>query len=398
MAQLEQEHENLRAAIFWLFEQARGGKEQSKHQAELAMRLCTALSWFWSIRGYIREGQDFLDQALAFRESVSAPVRARASHAAAELAFLLDDVVRTESLSRESLQLLRELGNKAGMADALWLLATSSWAMGEYTLALPQLEEAVSLYQEMGDNWKHGRGLSQLARIKTVQGEYEQAQELLDQSLALYRALGDKERIGWVLYLQARLLFLSGHDIVTASRLTEQSLTVLQEINTPWFRAYSLVLLGQIALQQGDKVQARDLFEESRSAFKDAGDQAGMAEALMGLASVAMMQNDFAQAHDLYQESFLILQRIHYKEVIPSCLEGLAAVVAEQGELAWASHLWGAAEALREAIGTPIPSVYRLSHEQAVAKVRAQMSNETFIKAWNEGHATTPEKAITRES
>jgi predicted ATPase len=96
MARLEQEHENLRAALFWLLTQAQGGSEQSTQQAEHALRLCTALSWFWYIRGYIREGQTFMEQALALRESVAAPVRARALYTAADLAFYLEDLQRTE--------------------------------------------------------------------------------------------------------------------------------------------------------------------------------------------------------------------------------------------------------------------------------------------------------------
>src|SRR6266702_3925513 len=237
LARLEQEHENLRAAIFWLLAQARMGSEQSTQQAERALRLCTALSWFWSIRGYIREGQNFLEQALALRESVAVPVRASALYTAADLAFLLDNLERTEKLGSESLHLFRELGDKVGIADALFLLGTSAWARGRYTLARPQLEEAASLYQEMGENWKRGRCFTQLARISTVQGEYDQAQGLLEQSLSLYRAMGDKERLGWVLYLQARLLFLSGRDSAAARSLTAQSLTLLQEIDNPWERA-----------------------------------------------------------------------------------------------------------------------------------------------------------------
>ncbi len=251
MTRLEQEHENLRAALGWLLAQARGGGEQNKQQAERALRFCTALSWFWSIRGYSREGQYFLDHALALGESVSAPVKAGAFYTAAELAFLLDDLARTERLSRESLHLFRELGNQAGMADALLLQGTSAWARGQYTLARSQLEEAATLYQKMGEHWKRGRCLTQLARISTLQGEYDEARGLLEHSLALYRTLGDKERIGWVLYLQGRLLFLSRHDPAAACSLTEQSLTLLQEINNPWERAYPLVLLGQLTLQQG---------------------------------------------------------------------------------------------------------------------------------------------------
>ena len=395
LARLELEHENLRAALYWLLAQARGGSEQSKQQAERILSFCTALSWFWSIRGYGREGQNFLEQALALREGVGVPVKARALYTAADLAFLLDDTERTEKLGSESLHLFKELGDKAGMADGLFLLGTNAWAKGRYTLARPQLEEAASLYQEMEERWKRGRCLTQLARVSTMQGEYEQAQELLEQSQAIYRALGDKERLGWVLYLLARLLFLSGRDIAAASNITEQSFTLLQEIDNPWERAYPLVLFGQITLQHDNYAQARALFEESRNSFNEVGDQAGMAEALIGLASVATMQGDFVATRDLYQESFLILQRIQYKELISPCVEGLATLAAEQGELVWAAHLWGAAEALREAIGTPIPPVYRPGLAKAVAKARAQIGNEAFGRAWAEGRTMTPEQALS---
>ncbi len=395
-ARLEQEHENLRAALFWLLAQARIGSERSKQQAEQALRFCNALSWFWSIRGYIREGQDFLEQALALGESVSAPLKAKAFYAAAYLAFLTDDLERTEKLGGQSLTLFRELGDKAGVADDLMILGSSAWARAQYMQARPQLEEAAALYQEMREQWKYGRCLTQLARISTMQGEYDQAQRLLVQSLELYQALDDKERLSWVLYLLARLLFLSGRDILAARSLIGQSLTLSQENNSLWERAYSLILLGQFTLQQGEPTQAQVLFEESKSLLKEVEDSGGMSEAMMGLASVATRQGEFVAAADLYQEIFSILQRIQDQELIPPCLEGWATVVAEQGELVWAAHLWGAAEALREAIGTPVPPVYRLDYERIVAKVRAQLGDKAFARAWDEGRSMMPEQARTR--
>src|SRR5436309_7027862 len=59
-------------------------------------------------------------------------------------------------------------------------------------------------------------------------------------------------------------------------------------------------------------------------------------------------------------------------------LEGLASVVAVQGELAWATHLWGTAEALREAIGAPLQPIERADYEQAVATARDHLGVETF--------------------
>jgi predicted ATPase len=396
MARLEQEHENLRAALFWLLAQARIGSEQSKQQAKQAIRFSNALSWFWTIRGYIREGQDLLEQALALGESVSGSMKAKAFYAAAHLAFLTDDVERTEKLGRQSLTLFRELGDKAGMADALTILGSNAWARAQYMQARPQLEEAAALYQEMWEHWKHGRCLTQLARISTVQGEYDQTQRLLEQSLALYQALDDKERLSWVFYLQARLLFLSGRDTLAARGLIGQSLTLSEESNSFWERAYSLALLGQLTLQQGEPAQAQVLFEESKSLLKQVGDAGGMSEAMMGLASVATRQGNFVAASDLYQEIFSILERIQDQELLPPCLEGLATVVAEQGELVWAAQLWGAAEAQREAIGTPIPPVYRLDYERVVAKARAQAGDGAFARAWDQGRTMILEQARTR--
>ncbi len=73
-------------------------------------------------------------------------------------------------------------------------------------------------------------------------------------------------------------LLLSGRDTAAAS-ITEQSLTLLREIDDHWKRAYPLIVLGQIKLQRNELIQAHDLFEESRITFKEVGDQAGMAVA-----------------------------------------------------------------------------------------------------------------------
>src|SRR5207248_10101268 len=72
----------------------RRSSDLNKQQAERALRFCTALSWFWAIRGYLREGQHFLEQALALREKVSVPMRARVLYTAADLGWILDDLDR----------------------------------------------------------------------------------------------------------------------------------------------------------------------------------------------------------------------------------------------------------------------------------------------------------------
>src|SRR5439155_6207823 len=67
---LEREHDNFRGALEW----AVGHLE-----LEAAMRLCTALGWFWWLRGYLREANQWLTAALAAaHQRAAVPLRVRA--------------------------------------------------------------------------------------------------------------------------------------------------------------------------------------------------------------------------------------------------------------------------------------------------------------------------------
>ncbi|MEO6891702.1 MAG: adenylate/guanylate cyclase domain-containing protein, partial [Ktedonobacteraceae bacterium] len=78
LGRLEQEHDNMRAAMQWSLEQT--GSER-----EIALRLGAALRSFWYTRGYFSEGLDFLERALVQSGEVAAPVRAVALYSAARL-------------------------------------------------------------------------------------------------------------------------------------------------------------------------------------------------------------------------------------------------------------------------------------------------------------------------
>jgi predicted ATPase/class 3 adenylate cyclase len=392
-ARLKQEHENLRAALTMLLEQAR--VQAGPWQAERVLRLCAALYEFWSHHGYPREGLNFLEQALARRSGVGVTVLARALYAAAELAYILDDLERAEALCSESLALSRELNDRAGMANSLWMLGAAASARGQYASAHSQLEGAAVLFQEIGDSWKRGRCLTELSRIATEQGQYEQARTLLEESLKLYQALGDQLRLGWVRYLLASTLFVSQQDLPRARNLAEQSLMLYREVGDAWRSAYPLGVLGQIHLVQGEQALAREQLEESVAVFKEVGDRAGIIDPLMGLAHVAVAQDDLTTALHRNQECLAMLHELGYQEYFPACLEGVGAVLARQGMPLQAVGLWGTAEALRQAIGTPMHPVYHADYEQAVAAARTALGEEAFATAWAEGRTTPLEQFIT---
>jgi len=401
VSQLEREQENLRAALSFLLEQARTqtGLPEGERQVERALRLCVALSWFWHVRGYGREGLRYLMQALAERAGVGAALRARALYEAAELAFIYARHMPLERLAEESLALYQELGDPVGMAHSLSRLGGIDRIRSQFVLAQACLEEAATRFQALGNHWRQGQCFTEWARAATEQGRYEQAHALLSESLVLYQALGDQQRLGWVRYLLARLLFVWQQDQALARALAEQSLAHFRERGDTPYSVYPLGLLGLMHLEQGELEAARPLLEESLAIGKQTGVETDAIELCLGLARLLALQGDVAAARRLYQEGLTLLFECNvYQEAVAASLEGLAALEARQGAQSLAARLWGAAEALREAIGAPIHPVHRASYEQALALTRAEIGERAFRTAWAEGRSLTPEQVLaTRE-
>ena len=394
-AQMELEHENQRAALSWLLERAAmgAGREGENEWAELAMRLCSALYWFWNIHGYYREGRSFLERALALREGVTASVQVKVLYAASVLAITQDDFERAEELCRESLALARELGDASSKAAALLQLGFVAWARCKYAESRDQLEEAVALFQELGDTWNRARSLAYLARVNATQGVYDRARALAEQSLDLSRALANKGRIAIALYELARVRFLAQDDINQAQALAEQSLALFRELGDTQYIAVLLSLLGEMRLRQGEQGRASELLEESVATFKDLGDRWSTAEALLAFARAAASQGEFAAARARYLESLAIAREIDARNHIASVLEG-GAMAAAQGEPVGAARLWGAAQALRAVIGAPLPPVYRADYARALTTIRTHLGEAAFATALDEGGDMALEQAL----
>src|SRR5205807_3394915 len=153
---------------------------------------------------------------------------------------------------------------------------------------------------------------------------------------------------------------------------------------------------GKVALSQGDVFTARSQLEKSLALYREMGDRQRIGQSLSALAKVMVVQGDYTTARALYEES-LVLARVGQKLNIASGLEGLASMVALQGEPTWAARLWGAADALRNAMGAPMATVERPDYEQAVATARLKLGEKVFAAAWAEGRNMSPEQALSAQ-
>jgi DNA-binding CsgD family transcriptional regulator len=190
------------------------------------------------------------------------------------------------------------------------------------------------------------------------------------------------------------MLFVSQHDAAMVRSLLEESLALFREIGDKWGVASASMFLGQVALQQGDVNTAHSLAKESVRLCREVGHRWVTSQSLAIFAKVAVVQHDRATAQVLYQESLNLAREVGDKVLIASGLEGLAGGVATQGELVWTTRLWGAAAALRDTIGAPMPPIERAGYEQATAAVRMHLGEKAFASAWAEGRMLTPEQVL----
>ena len=93
----------------------------------------------------------------------------------------------------------------------------------------------------------------------------------------------------------------------------------------------------------------------------------------------------------------MLASRADDKLNIASGLEGLASVVAAQGAYTWAARLWGAAEALRESIGAPLPAVECPAYERALAAACLHLGKSGFARTWAKGRSMAAEDALRSE-
>ena len=398
LGQLEREHDNLRAALSWSLEQAGDeGVREDERRMEIALRFGGALRGFWRVHGQINEGRNFLERALAAREGSAAFVQAKALIAAATLAYIQGDYERAETLCKESLGLYRELEDMSGIAHSLHELGLVSSTRGDTATARSLLVESLALAREVDDEQLVAWALFHHGQVESNQGEYARARALFEESLALHRRRQNKRLIAQTLSHLAQVLLVSQSDQANVPSLLEECLAVSGEIGFKEGIAASCWLSGQVALGQRDLVTARALAEKSVVLYKEMGYRHGTAESLSALGKVLAAQGDYAAAHALYEESLAISAELGEKWVIAMSLVGLGEVVAAQRQLAWAAQLWGAAEALRDAIDVPIPPAERADYERSLSAARVHLGERAFAAAWSQGRAMTPDQALAAQ-
>jgi predicted ATPase/DNA-binding CsgD family transcriptional regulator len=305
LAQLDREHDNLRAALGWAIEDGRwtvdggrwtkSGRPSTVHRppssSHPALRLSGALVWFWYFRGHLSEGRGWLERALALSDpSERTMPRAKALSAAGVLAFLQSDLAAARSRLEESLDIWRELRDLRGTAFALTFLGRTLSRSGDpQGRALGR--ESVAIFRKLGDRWGLALSLDFLGELAREEADDLRAGSLHDESLALYRELGHRWGVALELSHFAQVALQRG-DFAAARARLEESLGIQREVGDKWMLAWTLRNLGDVLARLGEHPEARRLLDESLQLFNQVGDSEGKQSAHDVLSRLQALENE----------------------------------------------------------------------------------------------------------
>ena len=343
---LEQEHDNLRAALAWC--------AQNEDGAEAGLRMSGALHRYWSTRGHLSEGREHLTRALAVQESDST------SHA---------------------------------RAGALIGLGRLSWFQGDYPLAQRSFEDALSLYRTRGEKRGAAYALLNLGNVACNQGSFSAAESYNTECLQLYREVGDRFGIANAVGNLGNVASDQG-DYDTARPLYEEGLKLQIELDNKIGIAAATYNLGVCELYQRNDSRAQALFEEGLRLFRDLQHRSGAGSALDNLGILALRRGDVEAARALFEECLRLRMEIGDKKGAVHGLEEMAAVCAAQSDPRRAARLWGAAKAFRESIGIAESSGEHEDQAAQLDRLRTAMGDGPFAAAMKEGRSLSLEDAV----
>jgi predicted ATPase/DNA-binding SARP family transcriptional activator len=288
LERVESEHDNLRTALAWALESGKSDR---------ALQLAGALAYFWELRGYVSEGQRWLDDALALtqrQQSGKAAVgetragqalRARALYAVGMFRFfMLSDLAAARRMVEEGLRLWRELGDKWWTAKALALVGLMLAFEGDIQTVRARQEEGVALAREIADPWLLAVCLIRLG--DSLKGtDAAAARLLLEEGVAIARSAGDKSVLSDGLRELGPLYFLEG-DFTAAARVTEEALAEARAIGSTMYVFLALCQLVFVSCLQNDPAKAKGYCYELWALGRETGSQmaAGFALWAFGMA------------------------------------------------------------------------------------------------------------------
>ncbi len=161
---LVEEQDNLRDALDWAL------ASTVREARTIAVRLATALGWYWYTNGRAREGRERIEAAIGDGTGLEAPARAHALHALGVLEQQQGGNEEAIAAFKASLEVWRSLSDDTGIARELNSLGVTRWAQGDCDRARVLLHESVAVARAAQNEQRVAAALSNLGILDLTIG------------------------------------------------------------------------------------------------------------------------------------------------------------------------------------------------------------------------------------
>jgi tetratricopeptide (TPR) repeat protein len=259
---------------------------------------------------------------------------------------------------------------------------------GEFPLAVRFYEAALAISRALADNRTTQSVLHGLSSALFMSGDKQRAHALAQERQILCQDLGEEmisDARGGVAFT---LMGLGDNTLWVA--LLEERLILCRQSGDRHGIAGALHFLGMAYSRPGDWSKARAFFEESMDINRELGGPDDLRLSQIHLAHVALAEGLADEAETLLTESLTVCRRRGEKRLVVECLHGLAEAAEAQGEWKRSAQLFGAAQALQEAIGF----AFWRGYDDHFEALRRELGTAALTAAWKSGRAIAWQEAV----
>ncbi len=325
LAELADERDNIRRAI---------ENALSAHDTEIGLRICTAMTRYWTSHGDWTEGSEQLGNVLALSGG-DPGLRGRALVALGSLLQLRGELEEADKRFGEARELATATGDDVNLARALLYAGYVAFRHSHLSEAQGLWEEALARARSGGDQRVEASVLRSLAIVAGTEGRQDLAGELLDQAIGLAQASGDDQLLRLLLGSSAEMNIWLGRYQV-AERAYGDALSLAAEIGDFSARPLLLAELGWVAILRGDPLTAQRLSIEAVEFAEDLGTPRVLTHALR-LGGEAMMRlGDLAAASETLDRALAVAESLNAPAELAGvrCSQACLALELQDWELA----------------------------------------------------------------
>jgi DNA-binding NarL/FixJ family response regulator len=180
----------------------------------------------------------------------------------------------------------------------------------------------------------------------------------------------------------------------TARTSFERSLTLARELGDVWGVARASNCLGELARTAGDVDQAAQCYEKSLALFRQVGQPKQVVNVLLNLGHVAIIQGDPRRGAAHFADGLELAAEHGDRRCEGFALAGMAAVAALLDQPERAAHLFGASDAVIEAIGMPLEPIDAAACARHRAIAHAALGPARFDAAVAAGRTLSQDQAL----